>query len=197
MVPDAARGAMQGRLDRAEGAAPARGDLLEPHLAEMSEHEDLTLRRRQVVYRRLDLPSQIASFLSVVRRFLGGPKAERRLERDGGSDTTMADQIDTVIRQDTRRPGERVGVGTVAVAGRIDPHQRLLHGVQRVLVVPEIAAGQTVQSPLIAADERLEGPLAVAPDPVHEGEVIRLHTPSAPDPTAVGPPGFTGSGGRR
>ena len=58
-------------------------------------------------------------------------------------------------------------------------------------MIAQVADGHAVQPALITLDEDLEGAGPPALDAVHEGEVIRLHTPSVMDPTFAAAPGFT------
>src|SRR5207247_1241321 len=89
----------------------------------------------------------------------------------------VPDLVDAPVGEDARRPGERMGAGTIALTRQVDFHQRLLHRVEGVLVVVEVAAGQPVQTPLVALDERFEGAGSTSLNVLHEGEVISLHTP--------------------
>src|SRR3989442_4981416 len=88
-----------------------------------------------------------------------------------------ADLVDALVGEDSGGPRERVGAGAIAPAREVDLHEGLLHRVEGVLVVAEVAEGQAVQSPLVALDEGLEGPRPSMTDSFHEGEVIFLHTP--------------------
>src|SRR5262245_60224397 len=166
----------------------------------MPQDEDLPLTRRQRVDRLQEPAAELATLLALrgglAGRGQGGgdpprppvPVVVQGILRHGAP---VPDPVDAMIGQDAGGPGERMRAGAIALPCQVDLHVGLLHRVESVLVIAQVADGHAVQPALVTLDEGLEGAGSSALDAVHEGEVIRLHTPSVMDPTFAAAPGFT------